>query len=196
MMITVISGTNRPGSRTKIVSELFFELLKESTSEEVKFLDLVDINIPLLTNEMYDKTGQHPNITDIQDNILLPSRLWVIISPEYNGSYPGILKLLIDALSVRRYKETFSGKKAALIGVATGRAGNFRGMEHLTGLLNYLNILVMPNKLPISSVDQYIDANIKLDESISYLLKKHITELLEFNKLEVVRDMNEQMIDA
>jgi len=195
-MITVISGTNRPGSRTKIVSELFFELLKESTSEEVKFLDLVDINIPLLTNEMYDKTGQHPNITDIQDNILLPSRLWVIISPEYNGSYPGILKLLIDALSIRRYKETFSGKKAALIGVATGRAGNFRGMEHLTGLLNYLNILVMPNKLPISSVDQYIDANIKLDDSISHLLKKHISELLEFNKLEVVSDMNEQMIDA
>lgn len=194
-MITVISGTNRPGSRTKIVSELFFELLKESTSEEIKFLDLVDINIPLLTNEMYDKTGQHPYISDIQDNILLPSRLWVIISPEYNGSYPGILKLLIDALSIRRYKETFSGKKAALIGVATGRAGNFRGMEHLTGLLNYLNILVMPNKLPISSVDQYLDADRKLNDSIKNLLRNHVNELLEFNRLEAVQDIKVQMVD-
>ena len=188
-MITVISGTNRPGSRTKIVADLFFELLKESTTEEVKFLDLVDMNLPLLTNEMYEKTGQHPCITDIQDNILLPSRLWVIISPEYNGSYPGILKLLIDSLSIRRYKETFSGKKAALIGVATGRAGNFRGMEHLTGLLNYLNILVMPNKLPISSVDQFMDADRNLADSVKNLLRNHIDELLIFNSLETVSNV-------
>lgn len=184
-MITVISGTNRPGSRTKIVANLFFELLKEATDEEVRLLDLVDINIPLLTNEMYDKTGQHPYISDIQDNVIIPSRLWVIISPEYNGSYPGVLKLLIDALSIRRYKETFSGKKAALIGVATGRAGNFRGMEHLTGLLNYLNILVMPNKLPISSVDQHMDEGRELSDDIKNLLRNHIVEMLEFNKLEV-----------
>lgn len=182
-MITVISGTNRPGSRTKVVADLFYELLQESTNEEVRFLDLVDLNIPMLTNNMYDKSGQHPSISDIQDNVLVPSDLWVIISPEYNGSYPGVLKLLIDALSIRRYKETFSEKKAVLIGVATGRAGNFRGMEHLTGLLNYLNMLIMPNKLPISSVDQFMDNEMKLADSIKNLLRNYILEMLEFNKL-------------
>lgn len=121
---------------------------------------------------MYDKTGQHPYISDIQDNILLPSRLWVIISPEYNGSYPGILKLLIDALSIRRYKETFSGKKAVLIGVATGRAGNFRVHGTPDRFAHYLNILVMPNKLPISSVDQYIDTDKNWVDSIQNFTQK------------------------
>jgi len=190
-MITVISGTNRPGSRTKAVADLFYQLLQESTDEDVRFLDLVDINVHLLTNEMYEKTGQHPTISDIQDSMLVPSDLWVIISPEYNGSYPGVLKLLIDALSIRKYKETFSGKKAVLIGVATGRAGNFRGMDHLTGLLNYLNILVMPNKLPISTIDQFMDADRVLAVSVENLLRNHIVEMLEFNKLarkEVIAD--------
>ncbi len=182
-MITIISGTNRPKSRTKVVADLFFELLQASTDEEVQLLDLVDINVSLLTDEMYDKTGQHSIISDIQDNILLPSDFWVIISPEYNGSYPGVLKLFIDALSIRKYKETFSGKKVALIGVATGRAGNFRGMDHLTGLLNYLNMLVMPNKLPISSIDSFMDKDRNIEESIKKILRTYIVELLDFHKL-------------
>jgi chromate reductase len=80
-----------------------------------------------------------------------------VVSPEYNGSFPGVLKLFLDALSVKDYKKTFSGKRVSLIGVASGRAGNFRGMEHLTGIFNYLNMIVMPNKLPISSVEKVID---------------------------------------
>jgi chromate reductase len=49
--------------------------------------------------------------------------------------------------------------KACLVGVSTGRAGNLRGMEHLTNILNYLKINVYHNKLPISRVDTLLDAN-------------------------------------
>jgi NAD(P)H-dependent FMN reductase len=48
---------------------------------------------------------------------------------------PGSLKLFIDACSVREYKQNFKGKKAALVGIASGRAGNLRGMDHLTGVM-------------------------------------------------------------
>jgi len=44
------------------------------------------------------------------------------------------------------------GKKIALAGVATGRGGNLRGLDHLTGIFHYLNVHVMPFKLPISVV--------------------------------------------
>jgi NAD(P)H-dependent FMN reductase len=72
----------------------------------------------------------------------------IIISPEYNGSFPGILKLFIDTMP----HKALDGKKIALTGVATGRGGNLRGLDHLTGILHYLNAHVMPFKLPISGV--------------------------------------------
>jgi NAD(P)H-dependent FMN reductase len=53
-------------------------------------------------------------------------------------------------------------KKALLTGVATGRAGNLRGMDHLADVLNYLKITVHPNKLPISVVNSIVGADGKI----------------------------------
>lgn len=181
-MVTVISGTNRPQSKTKLIARSCFEMLVDN-GVETKWLDLQELNIPLLTAEMYQTDGQHPLIADLQDKFLIPSDIWLIISPEYNGSFPGVLKILIDAVSVRRYKETFSGKKAALIGVASGRAGNFRGMEHLTGILNYLNVLVMPNKLPVSTVEKTLESDGSLTPSLREVLKTFVAEVVDFHRI-------------
>ncbi|MBK9734982.1 MAG: NAD(P)H-dependent oxidoreductase [Saprospiraceae bacterium] len=181
-MITVISGTNRPDSKTKLIALACLKYLRANSEDEIKFVDLVDINIPLLTDMMYKSDGQHPVITEIQDTKLIPSEHWLIISPEYNGSFPGALKLFIDAVSVNKYEASFSGKKVSLIGSASGRAGNFRGMEHLTGLLNYLNMVVMPNKLPISSIESQIDKTGVINEATYKALYKFLDEMLAFNK--------------
>jgi NAD(P)H-dependent FMN reductase len=180
-MITIISGTNRPNSRTKLISSFCYKLLQDHYNGEVEFLDLVDLNLPLLTDSMYDNNGQHPAIVDIQDRVLIPTEHILIVSPEYNGSFPGALKLFIDCVSTRDYKLTFGNKKVSLIGVASGKAGNFRGLEHLTGLLNYLNMLVMPNKLPISSIENFIDDKDELNLELKSILKEYIELLLKFN---------------
>jgi len=180
-MVTIISGTNRPNSRTRLIAKFCLETLTH-LGEEVKLLDLVDLNLPILSDEMYNATGQHPYISALQDNYLIHSDHWLIISPEYNGSFPGILKLFFDAVSVRRYKDTFSGKTASLIGVASGRAGNFRGMEHLTGILNYLNIIVMPNKLPVSVIDKNITESGNIEKSTAAALDAFLQETLIFHK--------------
>ncbi len=181
-MITIISGTNRPHSKTILIAKYCFDHLT-GLGESCQLLDLVDINIPLLSNEMYKSDGQHPYISALQDKYLIDSDHWLIISPEYNGSFPGILKLFFDAVSVRRYDDTFSGKKASLIGIASGRAGNFRGMEHLTGILNYLNILVMPNKLPVSVIEKNIQKNGFIEDSTAYTLNAFMGEVIQFNRM-------------
>src|SRR5690606_4596895 len=53
---------------------------------------------------------------------------FIIVMPEYNGSFPGVLKLVIDSCN----PEIFKHKSFALVGVSSGRAGNLRGMDHLT----------------------------------------------------------------
>lgn len=180
-MITIISGTNRPNSKTLSIARWCQQKIT-ALGEECQLLDLTKINLPILTASMYEGAEQNPYISALQEKYLIHSDYWLIISPEYNGSFPGILKLFIDAVSVRKYKETFTGKKASLIGVASGRAGNFRGMEHLTGILNYLNVLVMPNRLPISSVSKVWTSEGLPDINTQESLQLYIEEMLLFYK--------------
>ena len=69
------------------------------------------------------------------------------------------------------------GKKVALAGVASGRAGNLRGMDHLTGILNYLGMHVHPNKLPISSVLTLMNSEGELvEENTLKVIEKQLVD--------------------
>lgn len=142
-MITIISGTNRKGSTTRKVAAQYREILKNK-GVEANFVSL----------EGLDVSGRNNDILQLEETILIPTDKFIFISPEYNGSIPGVLKSLIDVSDIRR---VWWHKKALLTGISNGRAGNLRGMEHLTGILHYLKMIVHPNKLPISVVDTLMD---------------------------------------
>ncbi|MCI4667358.1 MAG: NAD(P)H-dependent oxidoreductase, partial [Bacteroidia bacterium] len=142
-----------------------YKSLKEASNEEVAILDLADLGPEIIHEAMYKKDQQASEVSDIQDKYFIPSNKFWFFVPEYNGSIPGILKLLLDAISVRDYQSTFGNKKAAITGIASGRAGNLRGMDHLADILNHMNVAVLPNKQPISSIFNLIDENKKLKDS-------------------------------
>ena len=156
-MITIISGTNRPNSRTEFVAQHVFDLIGKFTDEEVNLIKLSELDSGFVHHKMYSGDFQHPALSELQDKYIIPAEKWIMLSPEYNGSYSGIGKVFVDALSVRRYKETFRGKKLGLIGVASGRAGNLRGLDHLTTAFNYLGMNVYPNRLPLSKIEDSIE---------------------------------------
>lgn len=180
-MITIIAGTNRKGSETQHFAKYIAEELKQSSTEEIKYLDLAEIPHDWFHSEMYSADNQTPSLTAIQDDCILPSKKIVFVIPEYNGSFPGAVKLFIDACTVREYAQNFKGKKAAIVGVSSGRAGNLRGMEHLTGVLNYLGTNVMPNRLPISSIGNMLDKNKKIKDGTTIeALGGFLKEVLSF----------------
>ncbi|MBS1565418.1 MAG: NAD(P)H-dependent oxidoreductase [Bacteroidetes bacterium] len=144
-MITIISGTNRAGSNTEKVARQYARLLEERGLQP-QFISLVGLYV----QERSD------GIKALEKDILIPTDKFIFVSPEYNGSIPGVLKSFIDNTDI---KKVWPGKKALLTGVSTGRAGNLRGMEHLTGILHYLKVHVHHNKLPISIVDKLMDAD-------------------------------------
>jgi len=152
-MITIISGTNRIGSNTLKVSQVCKEIVdKQKQSAEI--IDLKMMSETHLDSDMYVTDNQDASIAKIQDDVLIPSKKWIIVIPEYNGGVPGIFKLFIDILSVRLKDKTFQNTTVLLVGVAAGRAGNARGLDYLTNCLNYLGMDVFPTKLPISSINQ------------------------------------------
>ena len=180
-MITVFSGTNRPNSRTRIVAEYVYQLLSEQSEEEVLFFSLEDLPSDFLHADMYNEAGQSKALTAIQDKYLIAPDKFYFVSPEYNGGIPGILKLFLDACSIRKYAESFQGgKKAALLGVSAGRSGALRGMEYLTGFLNYLTITVLPNRLPISSVETLLTDEQLTDEGTKKAIQKQVEAFLKF----------------
>ena len=180
-MISVISSTNRKDSRTKIFTQQYFKFLQENTKEEVKLLCLEDLPEDFIHNAMYVSEKQTASLAAIQDEYILPANKFFFVMPEYNGSYPGIVKVFLDACSVRRYKENFFGKKAALAGISTGRAGNLLGMEHFTAILNYMGVQVLPNKLPISQCESLLNDKNEIQHNITLqVMKEQALDFIAF----------------
>jgi Predicted flavoprotein len=164
---TIISGTNRAGSRTSKIAQHYREIL-----------ELKGIHPHFITLEGWKYVYKTPEFIQLENEILAPTHKFIFVSPEYNGSIPGVLKIMFD---ISDYKKTWQGKKALLTGVATGRAGNLRGLEHLTGILHYLRVVVHPNKLPISMVDKMIDANGAInDQHTLDAISAQVSEFIQF----------------
>lgn len=173
-MITVISCTNRPASSTLKIAQLYSQLLdKQKVSH--KLLSFEKLPVDIAFGEVFNKRSE--NFQQLLNEYMIPADKLVFIVPEYNGSFPGILKVFLDAV----HPDVNRGKKAALIGVSSGRAGNLRGLEHLTGVLHYLGLHIHPNKLPISSVLTLLgnDGNLH-DEITITALEKHAADVINY----------------
>lgn len=166
-MILLISGTDRPNSNTARIANHYQNWLKENNVEH-KYLSL----------ENLDLSRDSSTFASIQESLLIPATKFILIMPEYNGTFPGIVKLMIDRSDV---KACWHHKKILLTGVASGRAGNLRGMEHLTGALLYLKMNVHPDRLPISSVDRLLDQQgILADEETKKAIQHQLHSFLAF----------------
>lgn len=166
-MYTIISGTNRDASNTEKVATHYVDMLA-AKGIKANYLSLEGLNV-LARNTAYNK---------IEEEMLIPAEKFIFVSPEYNGSIPGVLKAMIDISDIRK---VWWGKKALLTGVSTGRAGNLRGMEHLTGILNYLKMFVHPNKLPISVVDKLLNGDGEIgDKSTLHAMEQQLDEFIKF----------------
>jgi NAD(P)H-dependent FMN reductase len=142
-MYLIISGTNRAGSATLKVAKEYQRILAEKS-----------IDAALLSLEGLDLLKRDAAFEKLENELIIPYSNYIFISPEYNGSFPGVLKLLFDT---GKTHAMWWHKKAMLAGVSTGRAGNLRGMDHLADVLNHVKVMVHHNKLPISSVDKMMD---------------------------------------
>ncbi|CAA6823225.1 MAG: NADPH-dependent FMN reductase [uncultured Aureispira sp.] len=180
-MITVFSGTNRKNSRTHLIASYIYTQLNLQTEEEVQLFNLEDLPQNFLQADMYSEEGQCKDLAAIQDQYVLPANKFYFVVPEYNGGIPGALKAFIDACSVRKYADSFhGGKKAALVGISAGRSGGLRGLEYMTGFLNYLTINVLPNRLPLSLIETLLTEHVLTDEAAKKALQQQITEFLAF----------------
>lgn len=155
-MVSVIVGTDRANSRSRLIAEYYKKRLGELSDEEVQICALDDLKQPYLNDNKYKEESQSQELATIQDQFFIGADRWVIVVPEYNGGLPGVFKVLLDAMSIREYAKTFTDKKVALVGVSAGKAGNLRGIDYAANLLSYVKASVFKNRLPISSIETLV----------------------------------------
>lgn len=151
-MITIVAATNRTGSYTLKLSVYYQKKLKEQ-GVDAGILNLLDLPNNLLHTDLYGKRSAE--FMPIQD-VVTATEKFLFVVPEYNGSFPGVLKVFIDAC---QFPDSFYGKKAALLGLSSGKYGNIRGIEHFTGVCHYINLHVMPLRLHIPHINKEFDEN-------------------------------------
>ena len=150
-MITIISGTNRPGSNTRKVAEIVLDLLREG-GETTTLIDLSDLPPELFSTSSY---ADKPDAFAPTQTAILESSGILTIVPEYNGSFPGVLKYFIDML---RFPESLYLKPAAFVGISAGRWGAVRAVEHLEMVFQYRHAHLFGRRCFIPNISEELDA--------------------------------------
>lgn len=173
-MTTIISGTNREGSNTHKLA-LYYQRQLASKGTDSEIVSLCDLPHDLIVSDLYGKRSQ--TFQSIQDKISASSK-FIFIVPEYNGSFPGILKIFIDAST---FPDSFFGKKAALVGLSSGKYGNVRGIEHFTGICHYINLHVLPLRIHIPYISRELNeqGNLFKDDTLKFT-NQQIERFIEF----------------
>lgn len=151
-MITLISGTNRPNNATEKVAKAYFNLLKQK-DDNALFFSLQELPATPNIHQLYSRGNNE--FTPFAEKYINNAEKLVIFTPEYNGSFSGILKLFLDTMP----HKTFAGKTIALVGTGNGRGGNLRGLEQLTGIFHYLEANVLWYKIPVSGLNKLFDVD-------------------------------------
>lgn len=172
-MLTIISASNRNDNQTAIFSSVCKSHL-ENKSIPHKYFALSEIPKETSFFDLYEYDTSV--FSQIAAEYITPPDKFIFIIPEYNGSFPGILKAFIDGI----LQKHFNGKKACLIGISTGHAGNLRGTDHFADVLNYLNVNVMPKRLCIPRIDNLLQDNQLIDETTLRQLEVQIDRFLDF----------------
>lgn len=174
-MITLISGTNRPESNSIAIVNMYAALLQKH-GEPYQILDLAKLPADFIVSALYDNTGKNEQFNNLA-GMIAGSDKFVFVVPEYNSSYPGVLKAFIDGLS---YPNTFKNKKGALIGLSSGMQGSGLALSHLTDVLNYLGMHVMAMRLKLAHIEKNFDGTQLTNKLYNELLEQHVEQFLSF----------------
>ncbi len=175
-MIEIIAGTNRPGSNTLRLSKVIAELYREQ-GERVRILSLEEMPPEIFASSSYaDKPASFQHLND---RILQADGLHIVV-PEYNGSFPGVLKYFIDML---KFPESFEHRPVAFTGLSAGMWGAFRAVEQLQMIFSYRNAYILPERVWIPGINSCWKGEGLLDESLLERLHTQSNLFTRFIKL-------------
>jgi len=172
--ICILSGTDRPGSVALKVAN-YIKPIYEAQGVAARVVSLEDFPAEEVAGGKYGK--ELPRTEAFRKQVIEADGI-VMVIPEYNGSFPGILKLFIDYLP---FPEAFRKKPIAFVGEASGAFGALRAVEQMQMICAYRNAHIYPERVFLQRVKSLFDEEKGIrDETISKLLHSQIEGFVQF----------------
>jgi NAD(P)H-dependent FMN reductase len=169
----MIAGSARVDSIHRKLARQTVEALR-AAGVDATLADLRDFPMPIYDGDLEAGQGLPPAAKALKE-LARGHNGFAIASPEYNGSFPALLKNALDWISRpepgERTLEVFRGKVAALLSASPGPGGGKRGLRHLRELLEMMMVNVVPQELAIARSGGAFDAagRLKRAEDLSGL---------------------------
>ncbi len=174
LKVKIILGSTRPGRIVPIVGKWVEEIAKQQNGFDVEVVDLKEINLPLL-----DEAG-HPRAQAYEHEHtkkwaakIAEADAFVFLTPEYNSFPSAALVNAIQALAVE-----WERKVAAVVSYG-GVSGGMRAAQELRQLLVNMNVMALPQSVPVPFVFNYIgeDGVLRPEQPVVDGLKGMFNEL-------------------
>lgn len=182
--IHILSATDRPNSNALKVATYADQFLSNKATTEI--FSLKDFPIQDVAGGRYNDKPK--SVTEFTDEFL-DADGFVFVIPEYNGGFPGILKLFYDYLP---FPKAFNKAPICLIGEAAGAFGALRPVEQFSQLLIYRQAHIFPERMFIQRVnDSFDEENGLTSEKMQRLWEKQLSGFPDF-----VEKINAELVEA
>ena len=181
-MITLLIGTNRPNNNSRKIARHIEEIYAE-LKVPLRVMDLGDLPPEIFLPTSYAEKPK--SFQPFAEGILQSSGVHVI-SPEYNGGIPGVLKYFIDML---KFPESFERRPVCFTGIAAGIWGALRPIEQLQAIFGYRNAFIYPERVFLPQIHSLLDQNGRLtNPELLERLHKQAAGFVDF--VEKVKQIN------
>ena len=182
MKILIISGSPRGSSVTNRVAIHLERYIGKSTEHEVDILDVRDIDMPQL-QFIFTSVESTPEAYKSVSEKIFNADAFILLTPEYNGSYSAALKNLLDHYPKQHHKVF------GIVTASPGGLGGVRAALQLQELIFALFGIGSPYMLVIPFVDKKFDADgLLLDENFQKSIDVFVREFVWLGERIVVRE--------
>lgn len=172
MRIVTINGSARPGNYTSKALAL--------AEDELWLMDgvtLTTIDPAGLRLAIPGATMDHSDSLQLRETVTAADGV-ILATPEYHGSFSSLMKLVIENLG---FPSALKGKPIVLLGVAAGRIGAIKSLEHLRSVCTHVGGLVLPRSISIARVKLVFDPQGNcLDERIEAQVRDLARDLMRY----------------
>jgi NAD(P)H-dependent FMN reductase len=172
MRIEIISGSPRKNSITHRVALHLAKHLTNSTDHEVNLIDVRDWDLPFV-QAVYTCVDKTPEPFKALSERIFNADAFILVSPEYNGSYSPALKNLLDHYPKQHHKPF------GIVTASPGALGGIRGALEMQSLVSALFGIFSPYMLLVGGVEKKFDAEGNLlDENFHHSIHNFESEFL------------------
>lgn len=172
MNITIISGSARQESTTYRAALLLNNWLSNHTEHQVNIIDCRTVDLPWM-EKIYTKVDEVPEHLKSIFELLFNADAFILVTPEYNGSYSSALKNLLDHLPKQTHKVM------GIVTASTGALGGMRAAQQMLLLCAGMFAIACPQFLLIPKVEEQINKDgFIINESFNFPFNNFIKEFL------------------